>query len=375
MEPDAIPPPPPRRGVVLFATLALPAVALSSLLLVAAITPRGRFAALCALTLWSLPFFARWRRVAALVAGAVFALLFVGLALAAPSGVAAPDASVRAVYLFGDGASRLAPTNLVPEGDQLVLATHLVWTLDPVMTRASAARLRGAIRAVYDGVESDPAFRALGTAMGDAITDRDTGRLYVFEPSHTPGERRPAVVFLHGSGGSWKGYFYELAALARGRRMGVVQPSFGFGDWHRDGGVAAIERARQWAVSQPWVDPSRVYLACLSNGGRGVTRVMRAGPARYAGEVFVSAVIEPQVLDAAALDPSWRTVPVLAVHGGRDERIPPSYLDDGVAALRDQRLTVTQTMFPDEDHYLIFTARDALRAAVDQWLDGVEGAR
>ncbi len=65
------------------------------------------------------------------------------------------------MYLRGGGASRLAPTNLVPEVDQLVLATYLVWLPDPVMNWSSAARLRGAILRAYarasDAVEGTKA--------------------------------------------------------------------------------------------------------------------------------------------------------------------------------------------------------------------------
>ena len=281
---------------------------------------------------------------------------------------------MRAVYLRGGGASRIAPTNLVPEVDQLVLATYLVWVPDPVMTWASALRLRAAIRSAYAGTAREPQARALGTAMGDAITDRDTGRMFVYEPLHGPGERRPAILFLHGSAGSWKGYFHGQVALARRRRFAVAQPSFGFGQWSRPEGLAAIERARAWLVAQPWVDPARVYLVCLSNGGRGVTRTLLAGPARYRAVVFVSAVIEPRVIDRAPLDPSWRGVPMLVLHGAEDDRIPVDYLDEGVAALRDQGVAVTEERFPGEDHYLIFTARERVLDAIGRWLTRAGGA-
>lgn len=359
-----------RRAAV--AGVAAAPCALAALLLLGcAGTFEGRLAAGCALLALALAPARRSRRGLAVVAPALLAggLLLV---LRAPSGEPAEGARLRARYLLGGGASRLAPTNLVPEGDQLVLATHLVWLLDPVMTRASAARLRGAIRGVYASAERDPEARALGSALGDAILDRDTGRVYLYEPPHAPGERRPVVLFLHGSAGSWKGYLQVLLELARRRGLGLAQPSFGFGAWNRPGGVDAVERTRRWLVAQPWVDPSRVYLVGLSNGGRGITRVMQSGPARFRGLVFVSAVVEPRVLDAAPLEPSWRAVPALVVHGARDDRVPLAYMDLGVDALRAQGVPVRYAVFPEEDHYLIFTAPERLRAEVGAWLDLVE---
>ncbi len=197
--------------------------------------------------------------------------------------------------------------------------------VDPLMTTASSARLRGAVRDVYASVERDPEFRALGSAMGDAIRDIDSGRVYVHEPPHAPGQRLPAVIFLHGSAGSWKGYFHGLVEIARHRGLAVAQPSFGFGDWNREGGIEAVERTRRWLTAQPWIDPS------------------------------------------------WRGVPALVIHGGRDDRVPLGYMNDGVAALRDQGLRVRYAVVPEEDHYLIFTARERLHREIVNWLDANEG--
>lgn len=366
---------PPARRLVAWLVVSAPVSLLALLLLVGAVTPEGRLAAVCALAVVSAVALALVRRRRAAIAALAFALAG-GAALAwrAPSGAAPPGAAMRAVYLRGGGASRFAPTNLVPEVDQLVLATYLVWIPDPVMTWSSARRLRGAILRAYAREPEAGEGRALGSALGDALTDRDTGRLFVFEPPHAPGERRPALLFLHGSAGSWKGYFYGQVALARRLRFGVAQPSFGFGDWSRPGGLAAVENARAWLAAQAWVDPSRIYLVCLSNGGRAVTRLMQRGPARYRGVAFVSAVIEPRVLDAKALDPSWRAVPTLVIHGADDDRIPLDYLDEGVAALTDQGVAVTRDVVAGEDHYLIFTAPERLARALASWLASA-GAR
>ncbi len=359
-----------RLGIACILTAPLGALAL--LLLGCAGTLEGRLAALCTLALVAAVLLALARRPkAARCALAALVLGGVVLLLRAPSGQPARHASLRAVYLRGGGPARFAPTNLVPEVDQLVLATFFVWIPDPCMTWGGAARLRGAIRAAYADTLHLPEARALGTALGDALTDRDTGRVFVYEPPHAPLERRPALLFLHGSAGSWKGYFYTLHELARRRRFALVQPSFGFGQWSRPEGRVTLERTRAWLAAQPWVDPAQIYLVCLSNGGRAVTRLLRAETARYRGVVFVSAVIEPRVLDAGVVDRSWHRVPMLVLHGADDDRIPVSYLQDGLDALRDQHLTVTPVVFPREDHFLIFTDPTAVRRALDTWLDAV----
>jgi len=358
------------RRLALGCILLCPVAALALLLLATASTAEGRLAALCALCLVAAVLLALVRRRrAARNALLAFALGSAVLVLRASSGHAPPHATLRTVYLRGGGLTRFAPTHLVPEIDQLVLATFLVWIPDPVMTWAGAARLRASIRAAYADTDPSPQARALGTALGDALTDRDTGRVYVYEPPHAPTERRPALLFLHGSAGSWKGYFYTLLPLAQQRRMALVQPSFGFGQWDRPDGRVTLERTRSWLAAQPWVDPDQIYLVCLSNGGRAVTRLLRAEPAHYRAVVFVSAVIEPRVLDAGVIHASWQRVPMLVLHGADDDRIPVSYLQDGLDALRDQHLSVTPVIFPREDHFLIFTAPIAVRSALNTWLN------
>lgn len=365
-----------NRRLALWCVATSPVAPLALLLLGSAATAAGRLAAVCALLLVAAPALAlagRARMARAL--GVVLLACGAALVAMAPSGDAPPGARVRAVYLRGNGPWRIAPTNLVPEADQLALATHLVWLADPVLTRSGAARLRALVRRAYAPVERDPELRALGSALGDAIANRDSGRVYVYEPEHAPGERRPAMLFLHGSAGSWKGYLHVLLGLARRRRMGLAQPSFGFGNWNAPGGVDAIERTRRWLTAQPWVDPSRVYLACLSNGGRGVTRTMQRDASRYRATAFLSAVIEPRVLDAGALHPSWRDAPALVLHGARDDRIPLDYLDEGVAALRDQGVDVTVRLHPASDHFLVFDDARFVVEETSAWLDRVEAAR
>ncbi len=361
------------RSVVAWGVVTSPLALLSLLLLIDGVTFEGRLAAVCALLCVIAPGLAiARRRRAALASLALLLVCGVTLVARAPSGSPTEGATTRAVYLLGGGASRLAPTNLVPEVDQLALATWLVWIPDPVMNFASATRLRAAIRSAYARGREDAEAGALGSAMGDAITNRDTGRMFVYEPPHAPGERRPAMLFLHGSAGSWKGYFLGQRALAARRRMGLAQPSFGFGNWNRPGGLASIERARRWLASQPWVDPAQIYLVCLSNGGRGVTRVIRSGPSRYRGVAFISAVVEPDVLEEAPLDPSWAGTPALVLHGVRDDRIPLDYADDGVRTLRGSGFAVRYITLPEEDHYLIFTAHDRMERELSSWFDLVE---
>jgi predicted esterase len=122
-------------------------------------------------------------------------------------------------------------------------------------------------------------------------------------------------------------------------------------------------------------DPSRIYLAGLSNGGRGVTRAIAAlGPVdrRYAGVLLFSAFIEPGVIDDST---AFRGLPILVVHGRRDDRLPWNYLEKGLAALRASGADVTVEVEAEEDHFLFFSRAPEIQGWVGAWLGPRLGLR
>jgi poly(3-hydroxybutyrate) depolymerase len=253
----------------------------------------------------------------------------------------------------------------LPEIDQVKLGTYIVPLLDPLIGWREAAHLRAACLRVYRPMEQSAAFRALGSAMTYAYSDTDSGQLYEVAPRGV-GPRPPAIVFLHGSAGNFKGYLFVWSELARRVPFVVVAPSFGFGNWNRDGGTAVIERARRHAIERLGADPQRVFLAGLSNGGRGVTRALaeEAAP-RYVGTILISAVVEPDLVEGAR---RWRDLPTLVVHGARDDRITWSSAQRSVAALRAAGANVVLRVDPEEDHFLFFSRRDEVQDWIEAWV-------
>lgn len=338
---------------------------LASLLLVVAATWRGHVFAVTALCfvapvlgLRRLAERTRARLLHFGVTSAVGAAGLLPLVLATPR---AREVSVDGAWaVFPQPPGRLALTTLLPEVDQLVLGSYLVPAVDPYITSAGARRIRALFLSVYEPMLDDPQFAVLPTQLGEAYGDEATGQRFVYVPPHLPGEKLPCVVFLHGSGGNFQGYLWVWKQLADAGRFVVVAPGFGFGNWHHEGGVEAIDAARRYAVESLPVDPQRLVLAGLSNGGRGVMRAIEADEARaWRGAILLSAVVdvEPSV-DA------WRGRPVLLVHGLRDDRIAAKWFQLATDALRTAGAKVTAFSDPDEDHFLVFSRRDEVQAWV-----------
>ena len=291
--------------------------------------------------------------------GAALALL--GVACGALALARTPDGTgtgaARTVYTAANRYPRYGVANVIPEIDQMKLGTYLAPAFDPIITTSSAARLRQLTMEVYRAMDADPAFVPLGSAMTYAYDDSDSGHLYTYVPSHAPGERLGAIVFLHGSAGNFKVYTHLLTRVAERERLVIVAPSFGFGNWQKEGGAGAVEHARRYAVETLGADPRRIVLAGLSNGGRGITRVLAEHGEAYRAVVAISAVLERDVIDIRVAVRA-RNMPALVVYGTKDDRIPTSHEAQGAAALTRAGLRVRTHGYEGEDHFLLFSRRD-----------------
>lgn len=348
---------------------------LAALLLFVAATWRGHVFALTALCFVAIPVLGL-RRLAVRtsarllhlgVTSAVGAAGLLTLVLATPAPRAASADGAWALFPRPPG--RLALTTLLPELDQLVLGSHLIPAVDPYITVAGSRRIRSLFRAVYEPMLRDPQFAALPTQLGEAYADEPTGQRFVYVPPHEPGEKLPCVVFLHGSGGNFQGYLWVWKRMADDGHFVVVAPGFGFGNWHHAGGVEAIEAARRYAIESLPVDPERLVLAGLSNGGRGVVRAIEADQARaWRGVVLLSAVVDVDPTPAA-----WRGRPVLLVHGLEDDRIAAKWFHLATVALRTAGASVIAFSDPQEDHFLVFSRRDEVQSWVLGFLNSEIG--
>src|ERR1051326_5121800 len=153
--------------------------------------------------------------------------------------------------------------------DQAKLGAALAPFGDSLMTRAKAKRMNTLFMTSYREMQSDPEFVAVGSVMNTVYRDMfslsfDNRQLYVYVPPHEPGKKLPAVLFLHGSCGNFKVYMWKWKRFADAHKVAIVAPTFGFGNWHRPGGVEAIESAYSYCASQPEIDSQRIFLAGLS---------------------------------------------------------------------------------------------------------------
>lgn len=363
--------------------IGLPAIALALLLVVRGETMSGRIFGVAAIVffpvpvlLWFATFLKRRRSLLlttiCLLASAM--LLFAACYYMTPDGRAQTGASADSIFKGEISYKKASIANLVPEIDQLKLGTYVFPRIDPYIDAARAVRIRRLFLNIYRDMQQSDEFSRLGSVMNYVYRDiflgsRPTGHFYQYIPKLDGNNGKlPVILFLHGSLGNFKGYLWMWKKFADEHGFAIVAPSFGLGNWYLDGGVEAIEKARQYCFSHPRMDSKRIYLAGLSNGGTGVTRAAAANGGAYAGFIFISPVIEDDIILMEQFLNVCKSRRVLVLHGEEDERIPAKYVKQSVTILKKQGVNVESRFYPEEDHFLLFSKADQIRGDIAAWL-------
>lgn len=307
---------------------------------------------------------------------ALFLLLLIGVFIAVllrtPTGVPVADSPVQHRFWGESTFKRYTVANMIPEIEQINLGFMLMPYFDPILTPKQAGDAASFTIPLYQEMEQDENFHTLGSAMGQAYNDflglpfqRDHYYLYI--PEYQPTKPLPAIVFLHGSAGNFKTYTWVWSKLAEAQGVVIIAPSYGFGNWDEDG-VAAVLSAIEDAQQTVAIDPNQIYLAGLSNGGLGVSRLATEHPDLFAGLIFISPVMATDIVDGAAFHSQWAQRPVLVISGDADRRIPIAYVERRVANLRDGGVDVTTVIYPNIDHFLFFAEPDRILDDISIWL-------
>ena len=369
-------------AMALYIILAITPFILAGLLFVHGETCQGRLFAIAVIAgllapaaLWFAAY--RKRKRGTLTASACLgglALLLLGINyLLTSDGQPLADSSAKSYFTGATAYRRASMANLVPEMDQLLLGTYVIPGLDSLMDKPNTLELRTQVREVYGEMRRSAEFECLGSVMNHAYRDiflraPVIGHFYEYIPKGASRERMPVVIFLHGSLGNFRGYLWVWKRIADTHGFAIVAPTFGAGNWDASGGEAAIEQARQYCVSNPRLDPSRIFLAGLSNGGRGVCLGARRSPNAYRGLILISPVLDTEVLLKSSFVQAWKDKPILVLHGTADNRIPVRYIRGAIALMSGAGMRVDDQIYDGQTHFLFFTMRTQVQDRIGNWL-------
>lgn len=260
---------------------------------------------------------------------------------------------------------------LMSEPDWLWLGTLLATRFDFRVTSEERRLIRDTVRLHLDelreGGESRVVPPALPFVVWGRILNPDPGHLFAYRPEANDGERLGLLVFLHGHGGNCLLYPHLLRRLADDARCVLVCPTFGYGNWEHPHAVGCVERAVRYAFEHfAEIDPAKVWLMGLSQGGAGVGRAAVSLPELFAGLVFISPTMEPDVLSNEALAGKR----VLVLHGDADRHVTDKSVERGIAALHEAGADVTTHRNPAGTHFLLFTDPGAVFRRIAEWARG-----
>jgi dipeptidyl aminopeptidase/acylaminoacyl peptidase len=223
-------------------------------------------------------------------------------------------------------------------------------------------------------------------------------------PDIRPGEKRPALLYLHGNGGRLvlgypdqsNGYYHSnYAAIQYFVNKGYIVAASNYrGDGalytpayneQKDYGANGVSEYRDaiaaglYLQGRPDVDPAKIGVWGLSYGGwitgEALSRnsdVFKAG-AILAGVQMRSMSFDPENLayqSSPAFNIGKWTSPTMFLHGDDDRNVEFSQTVGAVAALRAKGTPVKAVVYPDETHYFMrFATMVAAHREIDRWFD------
>jgi polyhydroxybutyrate depolymerase len=187
-------------------------------------------------------------------------------------------------------------------------------------TRASATSTGAATRATSTGTaQAGPACGAGAASPPAKATGAPLDTILRVPPS-ARGHRAPLILALHFAGGTGSQMEQATGYTPQARRSGFVvayPTASANGFWSIDGDLAKLTATLDRIERIACIDPARVYVSGISNGGFMATVLA----CRMAGRIAAVALFAPGMNGIGPCSPS-RPLSVLEVHGTSDPIVP-----------------------------------------------------
>jgi len=165
----------------------------------------------------------------------------------------------------------------------------------------------------------------------------------------------PLIIYLAGnSGPAIEGV--QLASNAFERTGYIVIYPNSWGGWWRSATETMVDSLLEEVMRKYTIDPDRVYLSGLSNGGTGTLDYASLWPQRFSAAVVAMGAGLFGFTEPGGDRPFASNVahlPMLFLHGKLDQVIPFSATTKTVDSLRAQHADVAMTLFPQREHEIV----------------------
>lgn len=270
------------------------------------------------------------------------------------------DGTTARLITLPDGGSTRWVNRLIHEQDLSLFGARVAALTGVALSRDEAAGLTEALTAAYASLES-----AGGTTASPApatylmLQSPNQFDAVVIEP---PGTAAPqaSLIYLHGFTGSFSIQAWLASQPAARLGMLTVAPSVGFvGNWWTPRSEETLRRTIAYLHRR---GIRRIYVAGLSNGAVGISRIAPNFRHDLAGVILISGA------DPYTSDPQ---LPVLVLHGALDERMHIEAAREYQRRFGDR---TTLREFADGDHLMLAKQAARVQAAMETWLREQEAA-
>lgn len=313
------------------------------------------------------------RNIALLSATSFLSISFLLLSFAlSPRGQTGTDEELQSVFFRGSSLSRFSPAVLVPESDQLRIGTYFMPLLDPNLTFGQARRLRSLFDELYSLIDREVYFTQIGSSLGDFYCDLLLGKSYlhhsyVYFPRMSNDSSLPVILFFHGWGGNFKSYMWLWSEYGRSNEYVIVCPSFGAGLWDNVDSELVLQEVFKYCESEPRIDEKQIMVVGLSNGGMAATRFALKFPHYLSHLVYISPVLDGDILADSELARDKSELPILVISGQEDERVSRDYVEEEAGRIKEKFVNVTVVFYEREDHFLIFSSFNRIMTDLRKW--------
>ncbi len=226
---------------------------------------------------------------------------------------------------------------------------------------ATVARLRPFADARYAQIEQDPAFSRAPSALAYCFSlARPThGLARLYRPSADTDGATPAIIFLHGDGGSFVWYQHQLAEWFPDHL--ILAPAYGTRP--HDLPLAYLRESIAAAEKRLGHPLARPTLIGLSAGGFAAQRVYVSAPAAFSRVISLGAHLAPDVLSRLRRGNDLRFIA-----GGREHYVESGEHRQLLRRAYDAGARVTSRTIPGADHFFLLSHADATREILAPWL-------
>lgn len=161
---------------------------------------------------------------------------------------------------------------------------------------------------------------------------------------YTPDRAWPLILAMHGGSGNDEDFLWTWLKYAKSRGYLLISAK-SFGDTWYPWDAPSILLMLDDMQARYHVDPSRILLTGLSDGGSFGYDVGFASPERFAGLAVVAGILRPH-----QQTPQANQLPVYIAHGAQDQLFPVQYIRLVAEKLRELGHPLTYHELPNFGH-------------------------